>query len=1463
MDLRVLGPIEVADDNTMVPIGGPRQRLVLAFLILHANETVSTDRLVDGVWGDEPPDAARRTVQAYVSNLRKALEAVRPDTLVPRSPGYVLTVEPDLIDAHRFQRDVEQARTLLTSNPARAATLLRDGLALWRGAPFADLAGSPSLRPEITRLEELRRSAIELRVDADLDLGCHHQVIGELETLVAEHPLSERFACQLMLALYRSGRQADALRVATRTRTTLGEELGIEPSHDLRDLEQSILDHDPDLQASTSPAERVPGRNGLDVIRGFEIRRHLGGSHFNDSYVAYQRSLEREVAVSVLTPEYANDTEFIRRLEAQVSKTIRVTHPNIVPFYDFWHEPGGAYFVRRYYPRGSLEDALATETWDPSQTVTLVGQVGAALEVCHRHGVFHCDLKASNVMLDEEGNGYITHFAVPRSVFASDEDYIAHATASGGATDEDILLAREIPEIDVHGLAALARRLISTGTDDESPAVQSVLDKATAPSFQDRYPSMAAFVEAFLEASGDDGHAAVPITHNPYKGLRAFREADRGDFFGREDLVSVLTPRLADPVPGCLVLVGASGIGKSSILNAGLIPALREGVVDGSERWRIVKMHPGVHPYGELAGVLRQVAVDADPQVLGHLTWGDIGIGEAITAVFDDPSDEILLVVDQFEELFTLVRDESVRRAFVDSLVDAVEDPDVHLRLILALRADFYDRPLRYPRLAALLTGCMETVVPMTAGDLENAITAPAEQAGAVLDPGLASRIVDDVERQPGMLPLVQYAMTSLFERRDGNRLTAAAYEELGGVRGPLRTRPEKTYDELDPETKAATRQAFLHLVALGEDGEAVRRRVQRSELMSIVGYEHSVRAVIDAFGDARFLSFDQHPVTRSPTVEIAHDALLSEWERLRGWIDDHRSDVRLHQRLAHATADWIASDRDPEFLLTGGMLHRLAGWSRATDLALSDAERSLIETSIDVRDLAEREETARLEHERVVEERSRRRLRMLVGVWALTALVAVLAVFAFAQWRRSENLAAQAEAVAAADQLARASDAERETDPELALLLALRAVEATAEEGFPATATAEEALHLAMHSASVMYPAEDGDVRIIPDRIRGLAGIYLLPIENLVNAARSSLTRGFTADECSAYLDGECPKDTIASPAAETPPAEVMLTLASTSRPPTGESAPLGGTTVGVGGDLSPEWFAEFQTETGITLIAADDNEADVLGVSIGEGLAAARRGEALDLQRYLDRDDLIDRYGEYSVEIGTMASDGAWPGSAGLLFGVNNPPFLEGLVWHRPATFRDHGYAVPHTWDELIALSDQMVVEGLTPWCLGTLWGAGLSGRDAMRIVENLLLSTEGHAVYDEWTRHEIPADHPAVRSAFERFGQLVFTPGYVSDPIAIPSRDAVDAATALLNGECEMFPSNLVAPFWAFPSPVGGAVSAFPFPPVDPERPPAVIGEGVVIIAASDRPEVREFMRRVTSSEMVATTGIQVLD
>ena len=247
MEFRILGAVEVEAGDRLLDLGGSKQRGVLAMLVLRAGNVVSTEVLIDGLWGERPPATAAKSLQVYISRLRKALGE---NAIVTRSPGYLLAATPEEVDLARFERLVEDAQH---EAPEGAAALLRSALELWRGAALADLAGEPFARAEIARLEEQRLAALEDRIDADLALGRHPSVVAELEGLVRTHPYRERLRGQLMLALYRSGRQADALDAYRDARSALAEQLGLEPGHDLKDLERRILSQDPSLAAPSDP----------------------------------------------------------------------------------------------------------------------------------------------------------------------------------------------------------------------------------------------------------------------------------------------------------------------------------------------------------------------------------------------------------------------------------------------------------------------------------------------------------------------------------------------------------------------------------------------------------------------------------------------------------------------------------------------------------------------------------------------------------------------------------------------------------------------------------------------------------------------------------------------------------------------------------------------------------------------------------------------------------------------------------------------------------------------------------------------------------------------------------------------------------------------------------------------------------------------------------------------------------
>jgi hypothetical protein len=267
-------------------------------------------------------------------------------------------------------------------------------------------------------------------------------------------------------------------------------------------------------------------------------------------------------------------------------------------------------------------------------------------------------------------------------------------------------------------------------------------------------------------------------------------------------------------------------------------------------------------------------------------------------------------VIDQFEEVFTLLEDEASRMHFLELLFMAVTEPRGRVRVIITLRADFYDRPLHYPQFGELVRNRLETIMPLSAEELENAIARPAERVGVVFELGLVSAIIADVNYQPGALPLLQYALTELFEQRQGRLLTRDAYQSIGGTVGALAKTAEAVYLQMSATEQALSRQLFLRLVNLGEGTEDTRRRTERSELQAITADSDMIDDIIDTFASYRLLSLDTNPATRHPTVEVAHEALLREWEGLRVWLNESRDEIKIQRQLMAMAEEWQKSGR-------------------------------------------------------------------------------------------------------------------------------------------------------------------------------------------------------------------------------------------------------------------------------------------------------------------------------------------------------------------------------------------------------------------------------------------------------------------------------------------------------------------------------------------------------------------------
>jgi WD40 repeat protein/serine/threonine protein kinase len=743
------------------------------------------------------------------------------------------------------------------------------------------------------------------------------------------------------------------------------------------------------------------------TIRGYEIQERIGEGGFGVVYRAHQPVVRRDVVVKAILPVYANNPDFIRSFEAEAQLIARLEHLHIVPLYDYWRGPEGAFLVMRWLRGGSLFDRLPDGPWKMEDVLKLTNQIAGALAAAHRNNIIHQDIKPANILLDDEGNAYLTDFGLAKDLEAGTDLSVStvSTTVRGSPayiSPEQIRRTTITPATDIYSLGIVLYELLCGEhpfgmtnivellrhqLNTQLPSIQKyrpdlpdtlniVLWRATAKDPDMRYSSVVELAEALhqsvQEYSEKETPSAVartarksttqPITGvislsdidaliagppNPYKGLRAFQEADAADFYGRDGLIETLIQRLTEAVAEqrFLAVVGPSGSGKSSVIKAGLIPAIRSGRIPAWRKWFIVEMTPGEQPLAELENALLKIAPSPAPDI-GSLLKHKDGLSKAADAVLTGSELEVVLVIDQFEEIFTLVTNEQSRAHFLSILHQAVLVPQSRVRILITLRADFYDRPLLYAGFGDLIRKRTEVILPMSAAEIEEAIIAPAERVGLTLESGLAEQIIADVIEQPSVLPLLQFTLTELYEHRAKTQMTREAYHSTGGVSGALARRANELYEQMSPPQRRVVEQIFLRLVTLGEGAEDTRRRALQSELLSLAAAESDIQHVIETFGRYRLLTFDRDPITRTPTVEVAHEALIRTWGTLREWLNQNRDNLRLHRQLAASVAEWQQAERDPSFLASGARLAQFETLAQSGTLTLNEAERDYLHAS-------------------------------------------------------------------------------------------------------------------------------------------------------------------------------------------------------------------------------------------------------------------------------------------------------------------------------------------------------------------------------------------------------------------------------------------------------------------------------------------------------------------------------------
>src|SRR5271166_2064659 len=539
----------------------------------------------------------------------------------------------------------------------------------------------------------------------------------------------------------------------------------------------------------------------------------------------------------------------------------------------------------------------------------------------------------------------------------------------------------------------------------------------------------------------------------PYRGLEIFDVDHAPFFFGREALTEWLIVKLRASPSGqenrFLAILGASGSGKSSLARAGLIPAIKRGELVGSCEWPVVIFKPGRDPIESLAvalagldGATRPSPVAVQGLMSGLQATENTHLTTRLTLCDAPPARRLVLLIDQFEEVFTLCEDEKTRKALFANLLYAATITGGQTIVLLTMRADFYGKCGPYPALATVMSDHQLLVGPMTEDELRRAIERPAQLAGGEFEPGLVEMLLQDVAGQPGSLPLLQFALMELWQRREGRRLTVAAYRAIGGLRGALESRANEVLGTFNDTERETCRRIFLRLTQPGEGTEDTKRRASFGDFVPAGSDAESVEPVISRLADARLITTVGDPKDPGKTsVEVAHEALIRGWGRLRQWVEADRAGLRTQRRLTEAAHEWDHAGREPSLLFAGARLATVREWAESHPGELSPLEVDFLAAGLTAEQKRKADEVAaahRLAEEaearrRAEEERAReaeqraqearqyagrqRRLQRLMsgigGVAVILALAASLSMVEAWQASKAARRAAQSEKVA------------------------------------------------------------------------------------------------------------------------------------------------------------------------------------------------------------------------------------------------------------------------------------------------------------------------------------------------------------------------------------------------------------------------------------------------------------------